>query len=126
MKKSSKTDGPCWMSKLSNYICSFVRYIPGFSKNKPNTLSLIKEMVQKSQDINHNAQLILSNGLKFIEKDVEDVIIPRSNIFGIPSTATIDDINKALLETSHTRILVYKENLDDIICLLYTSDAADE
>jgi CBS domain containing-hemolysin-like protein len=122
MKKSSKTDGPCWMSKLSNYICSFVRYIPGFSKNKRNTLSLIKEMVQKSQDINHNAQLILSNGLKFIEKDVEDVIIPRSDIFGIPSTATIDDINKALLETSHTRILVYKENLDDIIGFIHVKD----
>jgi len=122
MKKSSKTDGPSWMSRFITCVLNFIRHLFGFSTNKNQSISLLKEILQNSQHIDQNAKLILSNCLKFIEKDVEDVIIPRSDIFGIPSTATIDDINKALLETSHTRILVYKENLDDIIGFIHVKD----
>lgn len=122
MNKSSKTDGPSWISKFARCCSNLIKYLPGVEKKTNHTLSLIKELVQNTQDIDHNAKLILSNGLKFVEKDVEDVIIPRSDIFGIPSTATIDEINKALLDSSHTRILVYKDNLDDIIGFIHIKD----
>ena len=115
MKQSPQTDGPSWILKFTTCIFNFIRRLFGLYANKNQNISLLEEIINSSQNIDQNAKLILLNCLKFIEKDVEDVIIPRSDIFGIPSTATIDEINNALLATSHTRILVYKKNLDDII-----------
>ena len=122
MTKSTKQDGPSCgrIFKILSFIYKHIKQL--FRKSKNQTLGNIKVMIEHCQDLDSRAKAILINGLRFVEKDVEDVMIARSDIFAISSKATAQQINKALLETSHTRILVYEETLDNIIGFIHVKD----
>jgi magnesium and cobalt transporter len=121
MKKSTKSDGPSYILKIFNNIFSLIKsFLNGFRKD-PVPLNNINYFLNKAQ-ISESAKLIITNGLNFIDKTVDDIITPRSDIFGIKSTASIDEINQALVGSSHTRILVYEENLDNIIGFIHIKD----
>ena len=69
---------------------------------------------------------MLKNLLHFGERTVGDIAVPRSDIIAVPTTTSFADLVKAFAEAGHSRLPVYKDNLDDVtgmihICLLYTS-----
>ena len=52
----------------------------------------------------------------------EDIMIPRIDIVAMDYKNTLEDINKIFLETRHTRMPVYKDNLDNIIGFINIKD----
>lgn len=82
----------------------------------------LEKLEHYAKNISIKEKDILSNFLEFCNKTVDDIKIPRSDISSIISTATISDLNKKLIETGHTRILVYDDNLDNIIGFLHIKD----
>lgn len=81
----------------------------------------------KKNNTNNNAsaknQHQLANGFEtFAHKLAEDVLIPRSDIIAVNSSATLDELNAAIVEHGHTRTLIYKENLDNIIGFVHIKD----
>ena len=52
----------------------------------------------------------------------EDIMIPRIDIIGIEYTNSIDDICKTFISTRHTRMPVYKGDLDSIIGFINIKD----
>lgn len=67
-------------------------------------------------------QEYLSSFESFSSKIVEDVMIPRSDIVAVNSDITIEELSKIIVEHNHTRILVYNDNLDNIIGFLHIKD----
>lgn len=65
---------------------------------------------------------ILTNFLSFEKKTVEDVMIPRSDICAVKSSITLEGLNGVIMEHSHTRTLVYEDNLDNIIGFIHIKD----
>ena len=65
---------------------------------------------------------ILKNVLGFSEMDVEDVMIPRADIVAIDYEAGFEELKFILVEKAHTRIPVYKQNLDDISGFIHLKD----
>ena len=59
---------------------------------------------------------------KFLAKTTQDVMIPRSDIVAIKDDVTIDELNKFIIKHGHTRTLIYKGNLDNIIGFVHTKD----
>lgn len=49
-------------------------------------------------------------------------MIPRTEIFAISSSATKDEIIDLIIETQHTRIPIYKDNLDNILGFIHIKD----
>jgi magnesium and cobalt transporter len=83
---------------------------------------IIEEYNPKREKMTSEEQKILHNFLEFGSKKVSNIIIPRSDICAVKDTATINDIISSFTHFAHTRIIVYKEDLDDIVGFIHIKD----
>ncbi|MEM9390206.1 MAG: CNNM domain-containing protein, partial [Bacteroidota bacterium] len=58
---------------------------------------------------------ILSNALEFKTIRVRECMIPRTDIVAVENTDSIEDLRKAFVESGYSKIVVYKESIDDVI-----------
>ena len=65
---------------------------------------------------------LLLNALSFSELRVDDVMVPRSDIKAVSSNVTLDELIAAVREAGHSRMLVYRENLDDVVGIINLKD----
>jgi CBS domain containing-hemolysin-like protein len=65
---------------------------------------------------------VVTNVIKLDEVSVDEVMTPRTDMIGIPSTATIDEAQAAMLETGHLRLPVYEDDLDTIVGVVLGRD----
>ena len=63
---------------------------------------------------------ILKNALNFSKTRVRDCMIPRTDIVGVEINDTVEDLKKKFISTGHSKILVYKKNLDNIIAYVHS------
>ena len=63
-------------------------------------------------------------GILDLEKvTVEDIMIPRSELIGIDINDDWKKIQKQLTHSSHTRVLLYRDNIDDVVGYIHVRDA---
>jgi len=63
---------------------------------------------------------ILQNALDFSNIKVRDCMVPRTDIVGININDSIINLRKKFIKTGHSKILVYKENLDNIVAYVHS------
>ncbi len=56
------------------------------------------------------------------DTDAGEIMTPRTDIQGIELPATLEQVKTAVLEYGHSRLPVFRENLDDIVGILYAKD----
>jgi len=56
------------------------------------------------------------------ETDAGAVMTPRTDVQGVELTASLDAVRTTLIDEGHSRVPVYRENLDDIVGILYAKD----
>jgi CBS domain containing-hemolysin-like protein len=66
------------------------------------------------EDVEHEIQ-IFKNALNFAQVKTRDCMVPRNEIVAIEVDANIDELRAKFIETEHSKILVYKETIDNII-----------
>jgi Mg2+/Co2+ transporter CorB len=54
---------------------------------------------------------------------VEDIMISRSDIYAINVNDDFKLINKMVIQSPHTRVLVYRDNIDDAVGFIHLRDA---
>ncbi|MGL4687707.1 MAG: hemolysin family protein [Fusobacteriaceae bacterium] len=59
---------------------------------------------------------------EFGETTAKEVMTPRTSVYSVEATKTIDDIWDELLETGFSRIPVYEDTIDNIAGILYVKD----
>jgi CBS domain containing-hemolysin-like protein len=62
-----------------------------------------------------NEVKILQNVLEFPSVRARDCMVPRTELVALEVTSSIDELKKLLIETGHSKILVYRDSIDDII-----------
>jgi len=65
---------------------------------------------------------LLSGAIGFGDLDAAAVMIPRTELTSIPSTATPEAIERLVLETGHSRFPVYGESLDQVLGFFHSKD----
>ena len=86
---------------------------------------LIEEDEEGAQDraeFTEQERELLLNALSFGELQVWDVMVPRSDIKAIEVTAGLDQVVGTMRTAMHTRLPVYRENLDDVIGMVHIKD----
>ena len=72
------------------------------------------EAVEEEDDVDSEIQLF-QNALEFSEVKAREVMVPRTEIMAIELHNTPKNLAKLFSDTGYSKILVYKETIDDII-----------
>ncbi len=108
-------------SKKKNFLLGFLHtIISKVSKNNHAENSVDLEI--NGKPATEDEMEVISNFLEFGDKTVEDAMVPRSDLIAIKSDISIEELKKILLNFPHTRTLVYKENLDNVIGFVHIKD----
>lgn len=70
--------------------------------------------IEKKQDIEKEVKLF-RNALDFSSVKLREIMVPRTEIEMLDEHASINDFRQRFVETGYSRILVYRENTDNII-----------
>ena len=73
-------------------------------------------------DLSAAELVMLRNLLHFSEHDADDVAIPRSEIIAIPADASWEEMVALFTEHGHSRMPVYRDQLDDVIGMMHIKD----
>ena len=79
-----------------------------------NYISEQMESVEAHEEIDTEIQ-IFQNALEFSEVKAREVMVPRTEIIAVEINDSIKSLNALFTETGCTKILVYKETMDDIL-----------
>ena len=82
---------------------------------------LIKEG-QKIGAIDSHEATMLDNFFSFANTVVKEIMIPRTEIVFIDSQNTIYELADIIIQSGHTRIPVYEDNIDNIIGVINAKD----
>lgn len=97
-------------------------------KNSPEELEatvtdiISEHKAEGGNGLSKKEQDILRNFLKFGDKKIEDIMIPRSDICAVREDISAEELSKTLEQKIYTRMPVYKDNLDNIAGFLHIKD----
>ena len=74
------------------------------------------------EDTTREEQKILQGIVSFGNTDTKQVMRPRMDIFALNEESPYDEIIPVIIENGYSRIPVYKENVDNVIGILYIKD----
>jgi CBS domain containing-hemolysin-like protein len=72
------------------------------------------ESVEEHDDLDTEIQ-IFQNALEFSEVKAREVMVPRTEIIAVDVTESVKTINGLFTETGISKIIVFKDNIDDIL-----------
>lgn len=85
----------------------------------------IKSMVEAGQAngvFNETEKEMINSIFEFDDILASEIMIPRTDVYSIDIDASIGEYLDELLETKHSRIPVFEEDIDNIIGVLYIKD----
>ena len=65
---------------------------------------------------------IFQNALDFSETKVRDCMVPRTEIDAVEDTCSIEQLKQRFIESGHSKIVVYHEDIDHIVGYIHSSE----
>ena len=93
-----------------------------FSKTELNNLIQTSiENADEEQEIDNDV-LIFQNALDFSNIKVRDCFVPRTEIEAVEVNTPLEELKSAFIESGHSKIVVFKDNIDNIIGYIHSSE----
>ncbi|MBO6633965.1 hemolysin family protein [Parvibaculum sp.] len=105
----------------------WLRTLLGLNGNGDSSLrESLEEVIEEHEDIHRSLTAeerhMLVNILKFGELRVDDVMVPRADVIGVEEAATMEEVLRLYRDSSHSRMPIYRETLDDPIGMVHLKD----
>ncbi|WP_299101931.1 hemolysin family protein [uncultured Winogradskyella sp.] len=79
-----------------------------------NYISEQMESVEDHDDVDSEIQ-IFQNALEFSDVKAREVMVPRTEITAVDISESLENLRQLFIDTGRTKIIVYKDNIDDIL-----------
>lgn len=107
------------MEILSRWVLALIK-----SKDDQSDAPSIRELIaltrhsEKAGHIDSIERRLMTKSSKFNDLQVCEVMVPRSNVKGIPISASYEEVKAAFKSDMYTRVPVYDNDLDTIVGIL--------
>jgi magnesium and cobalt transporter len=105
-----------WLKRLSRRLSH---------RPQANSEEELQELIDASEQqgiIDEGEGDMLQSILELDETILREIMIPRTAMVCVDAEAPFSNVLKAILDSGHSRIPVYKNNIDNIIGLVYAKD----
>lgn len=85
-------------------------------------VEMLVDEVEKSGLFGREPAEMIRNVLEFADRTARDVMIPRPRLEAIEISTPLDKVQEIVTESGHSRYPVYKDQIDNIVGLLYAKD----
>lgn len=68
---------------------------------------------------------LLEGAIQFSERDAASVMVPRTDLVAVPLDITHAELEQVIVDTGHSRLPVYTEDLDDVVGFFHAKDLLD-
>lgn len=92
------------------------------SKMSQDELLMFVEEVRQEGSIDEEEGELLRNAIEFGERTAEDILTHRVDIEAVPIDTEKEEIAKVFTQMRFSRLLVYDENIDNIIGVIHQKD----
>lgn len=75
-----------------------------------------------NEDMLEDEVKIFQNALEFSNIKVRDCIVPRTEIVAVSMNATLDEIRTQFTDSGISKLIIYREDMDDIVGFLHSSE----
>ncbi len=109
---------------LTNVMANGVLFICGLRKSDTDGYALSREelrtvVYEAGARISQKYRNMLINILDLEKVTVDDVMVPHNEIIGIDLNDDISEIEELIKNSEHTRLPVYRDNIDKVLGLLH-------
>jgi len=73
-------------------------------------------------ELDRHERLLIANVLRLRETTAADVMVPRADIVAISADATLAQVIELFRTEEHSRMPVYREQLDDVVGMIHLKD----
>ena len=87
-------------------------------------LEILAELGEEEGGLDEEESDMIRSIIKFDDKTVREIMTPRVDIHGLSTISTIDDAMDLIAKKQFSKIPIYKDSIDEIICILYAKDVA--
>lgn len=96
--------------------------------DKSDLMDLSSEVAGDDEEDNEtsNDMVIFQNALNFSSVKVRECMIPRTEVAAVDVQDPLEELSAMFVEQGYSRILVYRENIDDIIGYVHAKDLFKE
>lgn len=81
----------------------------------------LKERVESEGEIDSEVQYY-KNVLDFQSVKVRDCMVPRTEIIALEERTSIETLNNTFIKTGHSKILIYKESIEEVIGFVHSKE----
>lgn len=87
---------------------------PDFGLTDLNNYIVNTVMADETANIDLDTK-IFNNALEFKKIRVRECVIPRTEVISVDIDEDISELKKAFIDSGHSKIVIYKENIDNVI-----------
>ena len=94
------------------------------SRNSFTTEDLKNLLESKSQyhPLDDNEKRIISGIFNFTSTEAKKIMVPRVDIKAVSVDENLEEISEQIIRSGHSRLPVYKKNIDDLVGIIYAKD----
>ena len=92
------------------------------TKTSSEELLMYVEEVQQEGSLDNNEGTLIKNAIEFNETKAEDILTHRMDLEAVSENATKEELSRKFVETKFSRILVYRDTIDNIIGVVHQKD----
>jgi len=116
--------------RLSSWLSGLFRRVLDLAGRHGDPRELLQEMLREPErhgleGLSAQERVLLCNVLAFAAKRVEHVMVPRADIAAVPVETPLSGVVAAMRESGHSRLLVYRHDLDDVVGMVHVRDVLE-
>jgi CBS domain containing-hemolysin-like protein len=85
-------------------------------------VEIMVDQVERSGLVGKEPAEMIRNVLEFADRTARDVMVPRSKVEAIEVATPLEEVLRIVTESGHSRYPVYKDQIDNVVGLLYAKD----